>query len=481
MRPHFLAGLTLAGVAGAAAADGRLDLGSCDGIAIEGARCGVLEVLENRQLPAGRRIALHVMVVPATGDDRRPDPVFYFFGGPGTAPSAEAARAEPFWRVLGESRDLVFIDQRGTGRSAPLRCEFSGDPGDPNTFAIDLFDIAHLTACRDRHAGAHDLAQFATGAAVLDADAVRAALGYDTVNVVGESYGTRVAQEFVRRHPDRVRAALLLGAVPPSASVTEGMAESLDAVLEQLFAACEADRTCEAEYPGLRETTATLLRQARVDGFAAEVSLDEGPPRRAAIPYQLALAWLRSRLYSVTESARLPRILSQAARGDARELVRGALRWRRALSRSIAEGMYASVACAEDMPFVDVAKETAAAQGTRLGDHRVASQQRACRLWPRAAIAGDFKEPIRAPTPILVVNGDRDPATGLGWARAAAREAPNARLVVARNRSHDLSRDSAGCIAKIAKSFIDAGDTGAADAACASQLVLPPFEDDAGG
>ncbi len=448
----------------------------CVRIAIEGLRCGTLRVLENRSAASGRSIEIHVAIAPATGAKPLPDPVFFFYGGPGAAASDEAAKTERAWRTARERRDLVFIDQRGTGRSAPMHCSFAGDPDDPNTYAIDLFDRGHLKACRDRLAASHDLIRYGTADAILDADAIRAALGYERINLVGESYGTRVVQEYLRRRPERVRAAVLLGAVPPSASITEGTAESLDATIEQFFESCEADRTCAAAYPHLRANATAFLNKARTAGIAATVSLDEGEARPARISYVHAIAWIRSRLYAVQEAARLPGILTQAAQGNGAELVRGALRWRRGLSRSLAEGMYASVVCAEDMPFVDVAAETTAAAATWLGDHRVASQQAACALWPRAEMPVDIKTPVTAATPMLVINGDRDPATSLDWARTVVRHADDARLVVAHNRSHALSFGFEACLGPIAQRFLDSADTGAIDDACAATMRLPPFE-----
>lgn len=443
---------------------------------IEGIRCGFLRVAENRADPSRRLIAIHVMVAPATGPDPLPDPVFLFYGGPGAAASDEAARDAERWRSTRERRDLVFIDQRGTGRSAPLHCAFAGDPDDPDTYAIGLFDLEHLAACRARHDATADLVHYGTADAVRDVEAVRTALGYETINAIGESYGTRVVQEYIRRYPGRVRAALLLGAVPPSASITEGMAESLDATLDQLFASCESDRACAAAYPHLRVEIEGFLRRAQAEDVRAVIRLDEGQPREIALPYDLVIAWVRSRLYSVTESARLPLALTQAARGDARALALGAVRWRRGVSRLLSEGMYASVTCSEDMPFINLEAETSAAKGTWLGDRRVVGQQAACAIWPRIAIAGDVKTPVTAPTPILVINGDRDPATGLDWARVIVEHAPNARLVVARNRSHALRSELHDCLAAIARQFIETADIASVDDGCAARLELPPFE-----
>lgn len=480
-RFHAAIVLSLPGLHFAAAINAAtpgIELGPCDHIAVTAARCGTLRVPENRADPAGRTIDIHVAVAAASGPDPLPDPIFFFHGGPGAAASDQAAGNIERWRALNTRRDLVFIDQRGTGLSAPLHCRFIGDPDDPDTYAIDLFDLQHLRACRDHHRNRADLTRYATADALQDVESVRTALGYTLINAVGISYGTRVVQEYIRRHPGRVRAALLLGAVPPARSITEGMARSLDATLNQLFDSCDADPACRAAYPRLRSDTAGLLRHARDQGVAATIALDAAAARETVISYQQLVAWIRGRLYSVADSARLPRALSQAARGDAGEVVLGAIRWRRQLTRSLSEGMYASVACAEDMPFVDVEAELAEAAGTWMGGHRVISQQAACAIWPRAAVPADLKTPVTAPTPILVINGDRDPATSLAWARAIVERAPNAHLVVASNRSHSLAFAWQDCLGPLAGQFIDRAAVDAVDDACAARLALPPFVTD---
>lgn len=448
----------------------------CRSISAVGVICGTFGVPENWMQPSGRLIRIHVAVAPATGPDPLADPVFFFYGGPGAAASDDADRDIERWRALRARHDLVFVDQRGTGRSAALHCAFAGDPDDPNTYAIDLFDRDHLAACRDRLALRADLTRYGTAHATRDVEAVRAALGYRVINIVGHSYGTRAAQEYLRRHPMRVRTVVLLGAVPPSASITEGMAAALDATLLQLFDSCESDRACHEAYPRLREDATAVFGRARAQGFTAHVAIDRGVARDVTVSHDLAVAWLRSRLYSVTEAARLPRVLTLAARGDARELVGGAIRWRRGIARALAEGMYASVACNEDMPFVDVPHEVAAAQGTLLGAHRVTSQQAACKLWPRAVVASDIKTPVVAAAPVLVINGDRDPATGLDWARMVVAHAPDGRLVVARHRSHALAYRWASCLGPIAERFIETADAAAVNDGCAAELSLPPFE-----
>lgn len=467
--------LALTAPAPVARADDAILFGPCAGLSVAGLRCGYLPVPENPAEPEGRRIRLHVAVAPARGPKSLADPMYFVYGGPGVGASDEAARSIRLWMRARARRDLVFIDQRGTGRSAPLRCEYGGDPADPNTYAVDLFDTEFLAACLARHRAGRDLTRYGTAQAVRDIEAVRRALGHERMNLIGESYGTRVVQEYIRRHPHRVRSALLLGAVPPSASITEGMARLLDATLEQLFASCETDRDCAAAYPRLRADTFALLERARTRGITATVSLAGGLAREATISRAQAIAWIRSRLYSVQEAARLPGILTRAARGDARALVRGALVWRRAVSRSIAEGMYGSVACAEDMPFVDVRAETDAVAGTLMGDHRVASQQAACALWPRVAVAADIKQPVTAAVPLLVINGDRDPATSLDWARRVVSHAPDSRLVVARNRAHAMSYEFESCLGRIAMQFIDAADVDSIDVDCVGALRLPPF------
>lgn len=171
--------------------------------------CGTYEVFENREARSGRKIPLKIVILPATGNDRAPDPLFFLEGGPGGGAvlDAEELSKDP----LRARRDIVLVDTRGTGASNPLLCRLWGD----GTRLDHIFPLDAVTACRDELQKKADLTLYTTAAAMDDVDEVRRHLGYGKVNLYGASYGTYAAQVFLARHPEAVRAVVLDAVVRP--------------------------------------------------------------------------------------------------------------------------------------------------------------------------------------------------------------------------------------------------------------------------
>src|SRR5688572_3960416 len=186
-----------------------LELKTCQVRGIKGdAKCGTLEVFENRATRKGRKIPINVVVLPATGAKREPDALFYFAGGPGSAATEDAPGFVDILARIREHRDLVFVDQRGTGQSNPLNCNLF-NPADPQSFFGSFFPVDDVRKCREQLEPKADLTLYTTEIAMDDLDEVRAALGYEQINLYGASYGTRAALVYLRQHPKHVRTAML--------------------------------------------------------------------------------------------------------------------------------------------------------------------------------------------------------------------------------------------------------------------------------
>ena len=174
------------------------------------ALCGELLVYEDRAAAAGRQLPLNIAVLPATGSSNvvEDDPLFLLAGGPGQAAVEAYASAIYLFADVNRTRDIVLVDQRGTGESNGLNCEVLED----ETLPADLPDeeqIALLEQCRADLSARADLSLYTTDTFVADLDDVRAALDYDIINLYGASYGTRAAQTYLRRFPERVRSVVL--------------------------------------------------------------------------------------------------------------------------------------------------------------------------------------------------------------------------------------------------------------------------------
>ena len=228
-----------------AALAGKLTPCSIQGARPEGL-CGHLDVREQRARPSSRTIALNVMVLPATTDSVLPDPLVFLAGG-GVAPATRYAGflTRAFAR-LRRTHDILLVDQRGTWNSNPLACSPPGGP--PSSPAA----LNSLRQCRDSLSATSDLTAYTTLAAVEDLDAVRAWLGYSTVDMYGVSYGTKVAQVYVKRYPEHVRSVVLYGVVPVSKPSQLDLARFAQTSLDTVFARCAADEPCRSAFPHVR-------------------------------------------------------------------------------------------------------------------------------------------------------------------------------------------------------------------------------------
>lgn len=421
--------------------------------------------------PDGRTIAVHFVVVPATAREKLPDPVFFFAGGPGQSAIALAGSVLPLFQRLGNRRDIVFIDQRGTGRSAALECE--RDDARPLAWQLDAErGIQRLADCLQRlRALPHgDLRFYTTTIAMADAEAVRARLGASRVNLVGGSYGTRAALEYLRQFPAQVRRVVIDGVAPPDMALPASMGEDIAAALEQLFADCEREAACHARHPRLREQWRDLLARVPVPASVTD------PASGRLVPVTLtrdtlALA-VRGPLYAPALAAALPYAIGEAAQGRYSALV-GLAGSLGAGSRSLrlAEGMHFAVVCAEDMPRL-----AGASTGPGLGAALVRPYQAICPSLAPAPVPPEFYAMPPSAAPVLALSGTLDPVTPpRHGARAVQALGPLARHVVVPNAGHGVM--AIGCARDLLQRFVDAASDAAAlavDAACLARLPRPP-------
>jgi pimeloyl-ACP methyl ester carboxylesterase len=434
------------------------------------ALCGTVDVYENRASRSGRKIALNVMILPTVSNTPAADAIFGFAGGPGQAATTAIPLAS-FIAPLRQERDVVLIDQRGTGKSNPLRCPF--DPKDVRRVLERPEAIEQLSSCRAELEKVADLTQYNTANSSDDADEVRAALGYDRVNVVGGSYGSLAALDYLRRHEAHVRAVAIEGIVPPDYRLPLLFAKTIQGSLEHLFADCAADATCHKDFPGLKSEFDSIVK--RLDRAPAQFDVQDGvsgTPLGITLSRGAFVTSLRPLLYQPGIVSQLPYILDRAYRGDWSGYASYALLMGRALEGDIARGMAFSVVCQESSPFIseqDIRTETS---GTYLGDYDLRIYQKRCGVWPKARAAGDFPSPIRSAVPTLLIAGDEDPATPTWTARHAAEGLQNSLVVGIPYGTHATS---AACIDRMIVQFIGAASTAGLDTACVKQIRNPPF------
>jgi len=388
-------------------------------------------------------------------------------GGPGQAATEIREPLGPLVRRIQEQRDVVFVDQRGTGAASPLDCDVEQElEAAPDAVAAALEALKKCLAGYEA-----DTRQYTTPNAVDDLDEVRERLGYGQVNLWGGSYGTRVALVYLRRHPERVRSAVIDGVAPVNMHLPLYFARDGERALELLFEACRADAGCAEAFPELEPRTRALIDGLRrkprrvtltqpTTGVAEEIDVDG----------ETIAGIVRVALYSAEAGSLLPLLLTRAAEGDFAGLVTIASA---AGDGGISAGLMLSVLCTEDVAGIDPEKAREAAEGSFLGVVPVERLKESCALWPRGELPEGYHEPVRSDRPVLVLSGELDPVTPPSWGEAAAATLANARHVVVPGVGHGTS--TRGCVPERIAEFYEAGSAAGIDFACVEELHRLPF------
>src|SRR6185369_13978761 len=282
-------------------------------------------------------------------DKREPDPFVYFAGGPGSAATDDASGlAQAFPQILAH-RDMLFVDQRGTGGSHPLNCKFY-DQADPQTYLGYFFPLDDVRKCRAELEPNSDLKLYVTTFAADDMDEVREALGYERLNLFGGSYGTRAALTYLKRHPQHVRTAILQGISPADQLMPRDFAQDTERALQGVLSECLADKACSEAFPNIKEESKSVLAQLINGPVEVEIQKPKSTERiKLKLSRDLAAEAIRYMLYSPVPAGRVPLILHTAAQGNYAPLIRTALAYRENLVASGSNGMYLSITCAEDL------------------------------------------------------------------------------------------------------------------------------------
>jgi pimeloyl-ACP methyl ester carboxylesterase len=443
-----------------------------DGLVSTEARCGGFAVPEDPADPRGRKIRLAVAVVPAIATTAKRDPLVLIAGGPGQGSIQGYAPLLGAFAGIRRDRDLVLVDQRGTGGSNRLDCDMPEDALEGGeTSPAELAMLAR--ECLPQLPGRAPF--YTTSIAVQDLEAVRAALGYERLNLFGGSYGTRVAQHYARRFPEHTRAVVLDGVVPPALALVPNIAIESQRALEGVFARCAADRECDRRFPALasqfRKLDARLRRESVPVSLADPVT---GESRMTRVTRAHLIAMARMLIYSPATASILPLVLHEAAtNGDFAPLAAQAEMAGKDLERTISMGMHNSVVCAEDAPHFAEAVDRSALEETAMGPLMLDGMTAICGVWPRGPVDRDFAEPLDSAVPALLLSGEFDPATPAAWGALAAKGFRNGLHLVVPGQGHGQVR--LPCVQKLLRAFIDAGSVAGLDTACVQAIRPAPF------
>ena len=434
--------------------------------------CGKLTVFENRETRTGRTIDLNIVVLPAFDQKNKAEPLFDLAGGPGASSTAAA----DFYAGPGKSyrrrRDVVLVDQRGTGQSNPLSIPREKTP---QYYLSEMYPVDYVKKMREALEKRADLTKYTTSIAMDDLDDVRAWLGYDKINLLGASYGTQAALVYMRQHPDRVRSAILLAVAPTDLKMPLHHAESGARAMDLLLGECERDARCYAAFPQIREDWKSVLAQLEKQPARVEYSpSDKSAPTIVEIQRGVFAEKIRSWMYRRDQAARIPMIVHHAANGDFAPFLQQAIA--PSIPDFVADGLYLSVTCAEDVPFINPEEAAKLNANNPFGNYRVFQQTRACGIWPRGDIPADFQEPVFSNAPVLILSGNMDPVTPPSYGEEVARHLPNSRHIIIPEAGHGVDGlADPGCVDRIAIEFLDKGDVKDLDVRCVEKMAAPAF------
>jgi pimeloyl-ACP methyl ester carboxylesterase len=460
------------------AADAPLALSPCQiqhpaRVTVINAECGTLHVPENPQDAKGRTIGLRIAKVRAISQRKIADPLFLIAGGPGSAASDLYAQAAPVFARILRDRDIVLLDQRGTGQSNALLCELDEEELLRNSGdAIE----AETKRCLDSLSSHADVAYYTTSVAVQDLDRVRAALGYERINLYGSSYGTRVAQHYLRKFPSHTRSVILDGVVPPDTALGPAIALDAERALTSIFERCTRDAACRKHFGdpavGYRALRAALQAKP-VKGNLSDPTT--GEPEEIEFGSLHLATVLRLATYSSEEAAVLPLAIDLAHRnGNFTPLAGQFLLMSRRVGDQLAYGMHNSVVCTEDVPFYrpgDINRSELAA--TFLGTTQLDALQNICKLWPRGPLDADLREPVRSDVPVLLLSGGNDPVTPPASAEQARRLLSNSMHVVLKDLGH--GQLVAPCVDRVMADFVNRAAVKGLDVSCTRSAGPMPF------
>jgi pimeloyl-ACP methyl ester carboxylesterase len=452
---------------------GTLDFSACELAQEHSAEtteawCAPFQVPENRVDQGGRKLDMKFALIPSTqaADD---DFIVYLAGGPGQS-------AIDTWPQMANSlgparkhRHVILLDQRGTGASNALECK--GNEND-DALSADLESVRASTRRCLAEINTHAAAQFYTTTdAVEDLEALRQALGAPKFDLVGVSYGTRVAQQYLKRYPEGVRSIVLDSVAPNELVLGAEFARNLDDALKAQFANCAKQPACAKAFPDpfadLFKLRKILSETSRKVSYPDPVSFEQ---KSETLSAESMVSLVRMFAYAPETAALLPHTIQQSLAGNDAPLLGQIGILNQGMEALAGSGMQLSVICAED---ADRLVSNEADAGTLLGKRMTEALKAQCAIWPRGQRPSDFNEPSKGDTPILVLEGELDPVTPPRYGEQVMQHLDNARLIVAKGQGHNII--GRGCMPKLVSEFMDTLAPKTLDVACVDELGPTPY------
>ncbi|MGL5046134.1 MAG: alpha/beta hydrolase [Shewanella sp.] len=429
--------------------------------------CGFVTVPENPNKPNGKQIQVHYVVLPAVKNTHHEEALLAIAGGPGQSAIENAAGFDAMLSKVRQQRDILLIDQRGTGRSNLLTCDeealspLSFDDDDVDTLAETQKCLASIDA---------DVTQYGSLNAIKDFEAVRAHLGYKKLHIYGISYGTRMAQLYMRLYPAHLATVTLDGVVPMQQSVLE-IGAAIDRGFDLLFKDCQATAACDSQFPQLKWDF------ERVDAMLAKGAVTEnvydpvtGEKTMLTMTRGKFSGSIRMALYQANIRALLPHAIHQASKNNFQPIL--GLYSLTLDNAGMAMGMHASVVCGEDMHRITPTMREQAKKSF-MGRTMLEGLEATCAVWKVPAVDASFSEPISSDIPTLLLSGEIDPATPPSWGELAMEKLTNAKHFVAPYATHGVAYQS--CAKDLIADLVRSGSVKDLDSECLNKDVRRSF------
>jgi pimeloyl-ACP methyl ester carboxylesterase len=430
-------------------------------------QCGKMSVPENPKQPDGKQIDIHFAILPAIKNTYPDEALLAIAGGPGQSAIENAASFNRMLSKVRQQRDILLIDQRGTGQSNILSC-------DDDTTAIlsmndDDMDIIAMTEKCLAQIDA-DVTQYGSNSALKDFEAVRQFLGYQKLHLYGISYGSRMAQLYMRHYPEALLTVTLDGVVPMQQSVV-AIGSSIERGLNVLWRDCKSTPACQQQFPDLAD------EYNKVDQLLASAPINQqvrDPQTNQLSDFLLTRGKfsgaIRMAMYMANIRALLPHAIHQAAQGNYQSIL--GIYALTIDSTGIAMGMHASVVCGEDIHRISEQMRKDAKE-SYISSSMLDGLEKTCQAWPMPTVDDSFSEPIHSDIPTLLLSGELDPATPPNWGALAQEKLTQSKHLIAPYATHGVAGQSCGN--DLVAQLVDQGSVKDLDGACLQKDVRRSF------
>jgi pimeloyl-ACP methyl ester carboxylesterase len=437
------------------------------------ARCGTMLRPTDPDDPASPPVEIRVAVVPALNLSPETDAVVPIAGGPGQGTVEFYLMVRHAFEGLRRNRDILLVDQRGTGESSRMDCPIDDDALLFETEFTTDDTLEYMEECLAELP--HDPRYFTTSVAVTDLEAIREALGYTALNLYGVSYGSRVAQHFARRYPESTRTVVIDGVVPPQVALGPEIATESQKAVDAILRRCTEDERCNQRFPDIAKTFERVVAELRSE--TVEVTIphpNTGRPETLSFGAGQFAGAVRLLVYSPNTIALLPLFIHEAGLGNYRPLASQFMLTVISMTDALAIGMHNAVMCTEDVPFLDRATiDEDAIAASYMGSFQLETLEAMCTVWPSGPIDEEFKVPLDSDIPFLLLSGDADPITPPRYAEMAAVDLGNATHLVGRHQGH--GQITVGCMGRIVADFVASADPQGLDTECMERSFVTPF------